>query len=494
MTTIEQLGGTLGKWLEHRRAGGLLLLVLGVVYAVAYRQHALFPGSEAGAQPCGWWTWSDQANYLRESVALAHGKLDAQSYYYPPGYSALGALFVRRMPVNPFFFPDLALVLGAAWAWWRLAQRLLSRLQTVALAVLFIATHWVLLADTMVVPWNTLVTQCTLLTGMLLLITTRSVRGVWGLAVLAALTYGVRPVDALAFAPMLAWATLRLPDWRSRLAAGAGGVAVVVLAVVALGGLNHSIFGDWRTPYEKLSAGSIGFFSYPISAKLYWLLIDGRPFFGENDPGLLIRYPWLLLAVPGACYWIEREGASAVAALAALALNWLLYFNYNDFLPSDIYRFTLIHYLVWAFPLLALLGTAACVRGGWSRGTRWGFAATAVLLIFVLGIRMEERPLPTASLRDGVVQLPAVRPLVLRFSSLQPEAVAQLRLDGRALTEYSDFLTPYESPTLQLLFGNKAVGSALTKAAGATITGEPQLSELGWTWRIGSRRLKSLFK
>lgn len=483
-----------GTWLEHRWAGRLLLLALAVVYAVAYRQHVLFPGYELGEQPRGWWTWSDQANYLKEAVAIAQGKLDAQSYYYPPGYSALGALFVRWMPVNPFFIPDLALVLGAVWAWWRIAQRLLSRLQAVVLGALFIAVHWLLLADTVVVPWNTLVTQFTLLMGILLLFTTRSVRGVLGLAVLAALTYWVRPVDALAFAPLLVWAALRLPDWRTRLVAGTGGMVVVVFAIGALGGLNHAIFGDWRTPYEKLSAGSIGFFSYPVAAKLYWLLIDGRPFFGESDPGLLIRYPWLLLAVPGACYWVEREGASAVAALAALALNWLLYFNYNDFLPSDIYRFTLIHYLVWAFPLLALLGAAACARGWRNRGTRWGFAVAGVLLIFVLGIRMEERPLPVAAVRDGTVQLPAVRPLGLLFPATPPEAVAQLRLDRRALTEYSDYLTPYESPTLQLLLGEKANGAALTKTAGETLTGEPQFSELGWTWRIGSRRVKTLFR
>lgn len=34
--------------------------------------------------------------------------------------------------------------------------------------------------------------------------------------------------------------------------------------------------------------------------------------------------------------------------------------NYNDLLPSDLYRFNLIHYLVWWFPLLG-----AKARGEW---------------------------------------------------------------------------------------------------------------------------------
>ncbi len=468
-----------------------MLGLLAALYTLAYLRHPLFPGHAPAELRQGWWSWGDQFEYWKSAAALAHGNLAPESHRYPLGYPALGALFVRVMPVHPFFFPDLALVLGAACLWWRLTLRWLSRIETLLLALAFVATHAHLLADTVVIPWNTLATQCTLLGGIWVALTQAGRRAVLSLAMLAGLTYLVRPIDAVGFAPLLVWATLRLPTWRERSLAGIGGIVLVLLAVALAAIGNHAIFGDWRSPYEANSWRSIGFFSYPALQKVYWLLLDGRPFFGETEPGLLLRYPWLLLAVPGAFYFVRRDGAAAVAALLALGLNWTLYFNYNDFLPSDIYRFTLVHYLVWGFLPLALLAAVACLRGWRDRATQAGFAVAALLALLALGVRLEEQPLPVSGVSPWT--LPAARPLLVKFPGVPTEAFTQLRLDGRPLTEYLEFVTPYVPMDLQLLVGTRTAGSALSVAPSSTITAPPEFTRLVWRWRLRPSRLAQLF-
>lgn len=489
MNSVRRLLDPLHRLCNHRRAGGVLLLVLALVYTFAYARHDLFTGATAPEARTGWWSWADQYSYFKTADALAHGRLAPENPQYPPGYAALGVLGGLVWRTQPFFLPDLLLVLGAAWAWWRLAQRLISRLAAAVVLALFAGTHWLLLADTVVVPWNTLGTQATLLAGMAVVVIVPGRRAVGWLVALAAATYWLRPIDAVTFAPLLVYAVWRLGAWRERVVIGGAGVLGVAAAVAALGALNLAVFGTWRSPYEREAWQAVGFFSYPFSWKFLWLFIDGRPFFGETTPALLFRYPWLYLAVPGAVWWVRREGAAAVAALLALAVNWTLYLHYNDLLPSDIYRFLLIHYLTWAFPLLALLAAAAVLHGWRDAWTRAGFAVMAALTVFCFGLRLEEQPLPAPAASGEGWTLPAVRPLVVTFPGTSAEAAGQLRLGGRALHEYADYQLPYETKELRLLLGTRAVGTALTWSGG-TAPAAPQVSAFRWNWRAGSGRLK----
>jgi hypothetical protein len=484
-------------WLEsalsHRLAGAVLLGLVAIGYAIAYRMHPLFPGNDPGAIARGWWTWTDQSRYLAEAAAISEGRLDATTYHYPVGYPAVGALFWRWMPVNPFFMPNLLLVVGAAAMWWRLAVRWLSRVEALLAAILFVGTHRWLIATTMIVPWNTIATQALLLAGIWIVVTRKSLRAVWVLGGLAALAYAVRPIDAVAFGPLLVFATLRLATWRARVLHGAGAAVVIALMVVAIGWLNLRVFGQWRSPYETISTQTIGFFSYPISFKFYWLFVDGGPLFRETDPALLWRYPWLAFAIAGAAFWVKRERWAGAAGLAALGLNWLLYVNYNDLLPSDIYRFTLIHYLAWGFPLLFLLVAAAC-RHGW--GTRWGQVGIAMSLVVwggALGVRLEERPVLVEQGASESWRLPAERPLLVRFPSASIERVGDLRLEGRALVEYSDYLVPYVPSELQLLLGTRTAGTRLTVAPESALTShEAQCARYVWRWRTEPARLRGM--
>lgn len=469
--------------LNRRGTGWVLLVILAGVYTWAYWTHPLNPGAAPIEERAGWWSWSDQYKYLLATQDLAVGRVTRETYHYPLGYSALGVPFVRWWPAHAYFVPDLLLVLATAAGWWRLVRRWVPATVALTVAAGFVVTHGELLRLTMVVPWNTLPTQFTLLAGVLLMLETRGPRTVWWLSGLAAVTWLVRPAEALCFAPMLGWAGWRLANWRERILCGSGGVAVIAAAMTAVGLLNLSVWGAWRTPYEQAAHTMVGFFSYPLAEKLYWTFVDGRPFFGETETALLWRYPWLFVAVPGAFFWVKREGAAGVAALLTVALSGLLYLGYNDFFPSSFYRFSLIHYVSWIFLPLLAAAAAACWAGWKIRGVWLGWLGALGLFIVACGLQLEERPLPIVAGPGEVSALPAVRPLWVRFPNESLAEVAKLRLDGRVMLEAADYQIPYVPSDLTLLLGSRATGRRLTASPEAGITGTPQAGDYRWGWR-----------
>lgn len=478
--------------LETRLAGWLLLGALAVLYTAAYVLHPLFPGTGADAATRGWWTWNDQSRYLAETAAIATGRLSPANFNYPIGYPALGAPFWRWWPAHPFFVPDLVLVLAAAAALWRVARRWLSGLRVVVVAAGYVAMQAAVLGATLVVPWNTIPTQAALLAGVAVTLGWTGRRRVLALAGLAAATYVVKSSDAAAFAPLLVFAVWSLPTWRERLRSAVAGGAILAAGVVAVGLLHLAVFGQWRSTYEVASVQLAGFFAYPVALKVWWLLVDGRWFFNEWDPALLWRHAWLWLAVPGAVWLVRRERAAGGAVLAAVAVSWGLYLNYNDFTPPNLYRFTLIHYLTWSFPLLLLLGVAAVVAGGRERAVWGGFAAMAALVVFAGGVRVEERARGAVAAVGGGWKVPAQRPLVVRFRGVKPEAAAQLRLDGRPINERIDFLVPYvDEPELRVMLSDHATGAQLSFAAGGA-AGAIELSEPTWAWRFSPARFRRI--
>lgn len=479
-------------WLGSRAGGAVLLAIVAALYAWAYWQHPLNPGATLAAERQGWWSWADQTKYYASAAALADGRVERESYYYPLGYGALGAPFVRAMPGHPFFWPNLIFVLAAAALAWRLARRWFGPLATAGLAALFVATHAALLRLTLVIPWNTIPVQAAFLAAFWLVLTRRDGRAVGWLAGIAALVYFIRPSDAACLAPVLVWATLRLPAWRARIGWGAWGVAIVAAAVLAVAWINLRTFGQWRTPYEAGSFANIGFFSFPVTHKLYGLLVDGETFFGEYGSALLWRYPWLFLAVPGAVWWVRRDGGAAVACLAVVALNWGLYFNYNDFLPSAVYRFSLIHYISWAFAPLALAAGGAVALGWREAAVRRGALAMIACFALAIGLKLKEREL-SAEVGPGEVRaLPAQRPLWVRFPGEKIEGAHGLRLDGRQLAESADFQIPYVATDLKVLLSDRARGTQLTLGGGREGSAEratPVVGEFEWSWWPRWRRL-----
>lgn len=475
---------TVEALLQRRGAGWALLLVVAGLYSWAYWRDELNPGGATVGERIGWWSWFDQQKYGESAAALAAGRLDRETYYYPLGYPALGAMFARVWPAQPFFVPGLLLAVATAAAGWLFARRWLGATATLVLGAGFVATHAELLRLTMVIPWNTLPTQAALAAGLWLTVARCDVRGVLGLAALAAASWWTRPSDAVCFAPLLVVATWRLPTWRARFGAGAAGAGLIVLAVLAMGAVNLRVFGSWRTPYEEMSVGAIGFHSYPVAQKLFWLFVDARPFFGEPDTALLWRYPWLWAALPGAVWWVRRDGWAAAAGLAAVALNWTLYLSYNDFLPSGLFRFSQVHYLTWAFAPLATVGAAALFARERDRVVRRAWGVTALLFVGALGVQLEERPLPLAASPGRVAGLPQDRVVWVRFPGEPLERVSALRLDGRAIHEVNDYQIPYVPSDLRLLLLNDRLrGDTLEAEPPGVLRAVPAAGDFRWSWR-----------
>jgi hypothetical protein len=466
----------------------VLLACVAVGYSVAYFWHPLFPGFGASDPARGWLTWTDQSRYLVESRAIARLQLDATSYFYPWGYPLLGAIFVKWMPSNPFFIPDLIFILAATHVWWRLANRWLNPTAALTVAAVFLFTHSWMVRQTMVVPWNTIPTQFSLLAGIGIVLGKPDARAVWWLAILTAFTYFVRPIDAVAFAPLLVFATLRLSTWRARIRSGLAGLGIVASAVLAVGCFNLWLLGQWRTAYEIVSTQAVGFFSYPVSYKIFWLFVDGQPLFNETDLALLFRYPWLFLGIPALLFLVKQERWAGIAVLSVISLNGLLYVNYNDLLPSDIYRFMLIHYLAWIFPLVFLLAAAACLRARRCRWAQVGLGLAVGAVVLCVGLRLEPGKLETFATGIGVYALPTTRPLLIEFPGASMESIAELRIDGRPLVEYSEYVAPYVPSDLKLLLGTKTHGSNIGVAPGARLTA-PLVSEYRWRWKPMRERL-----
>lgn len=478
-----RLLAALEAWLGTRLGGTLLLVAVVLVYLAAWWTHELRPARSPTEQRLGWWTWADQYAYWQSAEELSRLSLTAQNFHYPLGYPALAAPFMRVWPEDPFLIPNLALVLVSSLSLWRLARLGLSRVGTVVAAAVFVATHSELLALTLVVPWNTIGTQAALLAGITVGVTDTGVRRACRLGLLAAAAYLVRPADAACFAPLLAWAALAVPTWGERFRSGLFAGLPVAAAIGLVGLINLRVFGSWSSPYDRQSWEVVGFMAFPFAQKAYWALVDGRAFFGESDAALLFRYPWLFLVPAGAVAWCRRSGAAALAALAALAGNWGLYLAYNDFVPSAIWRFGLIHYVSWSIPVLFLLAAAAVVAASRNRISGAGLAAGGLLLVAALGLQLEEKPLAAAVAPGRMDPLPAERPLAVSFPGVPVTRAGAVRIDGRGLQESRDYHLPYVPSDLRLLLSARAGGGVLELGPDGGTGPTPQVSTLEWTWR-----------
>jgi hypothetical protein len=479
-TQLARLDSLLG-----RRSVGLVLLgLVAVVYTIAYVSHPLLPRMNPLLERDGWWTWFDQFTYWQAAAELTQYRLTAERYYYPLGYPLLGALGWKLTPAHPFFWPNLALVVATAWVSWKLWRLWLSRVGSLVVAAVFVCLHTSLLSLTLVVPWNTIPTQFTLLMGIWLLMTQNGGRTVGWLAGLAAVTYVVRPGDAVCFAPMLVWSVLRLPTWRQRFMCGLSGVGLLAVTIVAVGLVNLAVFDSWHSRYEQVSMEAVGFFSFPAVMQWFWLLVDGKVFFGEESTALLLRYPWLLLAIPGMVWWVRQGGMSTVAALMTVTMSWVMYGSYNDFVPSGLFRYSLIHYLTWSFPLLFGVAVAGLWRGWRERPTQVALAVTGLLAVAITGAQLEERLL-SAAVAPGEIELPATRPLWVKYPTERLERVVDLRLDGRQLQESRDYHIPYVDSDLRLLLGTNTAGSRLALANSEI---GPMAGNYTWGWRWSAQR------
>lgn len=455
-----------------------LLGVIAVVYTLAYLGHPVLEG---------WWGWWDQSQYLKCTAGLAKGILNKDTYIYPLGYSLVAAPFYLWAPKHAFFLPNLVFVTGSAWAFYRIARRLLRPIEAFILIIGFLVFYRGMLLDTLVVPWNTIPTH--FLAYMILYLTAfrrPSERGVYLAAICLALIYPFKMPEFVCFLPCVLIAVASLPDKKRTVRAvcvlaGAVGITVAIMLAV-----NFSVFGRFRTNYELIQQ-NIGVLGYPMLWKVYLLFISGGPVFRESHQMLLSHAPWLLLVLPGVVYLLRRYGSKAWGIILSIALCFGIYVNYNELNQSNLYRYYLIHYFTWALPLLALI-TFVGLREAWkTRLGRWSLCSIPLLLSLVCFVTLREKTVASfPSNAASVIKIPekADRPIDWVFLRGASSLPARITTNGREWQYAADFMCKGRADGFAILPSKRVAGRAfeITPQNPQEIQ-SVELGELVWTVR-----------
>lgn len=441
------------SWIESATGKRWLLLILGIAYLIAYFAHPNLPGNNP-SQPFGWWGWWDQSEYLKCAADLAQGHLSSQSYWYPLGYSLLGAVSYRWTPEHAFLLPNLALALGIGATFYRIARRFISPLEAIVLMAILVCLYPTLTSMTLVVPWNTIPTHflsysILLLVGFSNPTSTRILAAGFCLAAI----YLCRPGDAVCMATVIGLAIIRRP-WKEqfRSATALSAIWIFVWGAVLL--TNHAVFRSWKTPYEKVVA-EVGFNSYPFFQKLFLLFYDGTPVFHEQATALLYHFPWLVLTIPGIfCVW-RRSWSIGLSLLSSVGATYAIYVAFNDFWPSNVFRYYLIHYLAWTVPLLALLGYLGLKEAWHFRAGRWSFLLALLFLLPLWFLTLKENvtgSLAITETLERMIPASADQPVDwITFKGVKD--MPRLRQGGRDLVPFSDFKVAERADAKAILLG-----------------------------------------
>lgn len=372
-------------------------LVLGLAYTFAYLANPALPGNDL-AHPLGWWGWWDQSQYIRSARALATLDFSPNAHWYPMGYSLLASGFARFAPNHPFYFVGLGCLLLTVFLIIRIAGTLGIR-RDIAAVLFILALLDRLIFTQFVIPWSTAPVVVYIYGALYLVLRPEppAWRTTCGAALCAALVLVTRPSDVAVIAPIGLALLIRLlvshPPLRAlRYLLGGAAVLGLVLSLYAL--LHARIFGWQASPYMTFSA-AIGLAFSNFGERLYSVLIDPRPLYGEGE-GLVQRAPWLVIAIPALLVGAVASGWRVALIAAVVVVNIGLYTAYADFLPHGIWRYYNIHYLKLSYPLLALLAFNG-IRLCWQQPKM--LAPALVLGLAMLSIRFEAVQLPALAVK-----------------------------------------------------------------------------------------------
>lgn len=389
--------------LADRRAAAVLLGLVAVAYVDQYLDHPARPRPHAA----GWWSWQDQSYYRSTAEAMATFSTDPSQYKVSLGYPLLALPFEGVFSEHLFFVPNLVMVMGIAVLFYRLGRLFLPRRDTVLMFLLVVLATKYELVTALVVPWTTIPTHL-IAYAMIYLYLSRSPSWhlVLVLTLLDGMAYLCRPGDGAFLAPIVVASVLQLPgSWRRKGVVAGVGVGVVLAFVAFDRIVNMAVFEKALSSYERGALDD--FFGFGLVQRAYVLIVDGMPIYRTRGPMLGIRLPYLLLIGPGLLFGVRRLGWKAVAPLTAAVLGMALYLNYNPFRPEPLYKFHLVHYITWLFPLAGLAAYLSVRRAWETTRTRTFVALVGIPLATFLFVRLEEGPGVLATVSGDGRLLPA---------------------------------------------------------------------------------------
>lgn len=469
------------RWFDSPRGQISLLTAVAVIYTLAYFGHPVLPGHDL-TYPRGWWGWWDQGQYLKCAAGLAHGSLTRDTYWYPLGYPALGALFYRWAPEHAFFLPNIGCVLGITWLFYRMARKLISPLETIALMAGFVACYHGTLTESLAVPWNSIPTHF-LSYAMIYMLVFQKVNAKRLLiaAFCLGLIYLCRTADMFCMGFILGVGLLQLPTWPKRVKTALLASIIVALFVGFVLGLNQLIFGAWRNSYD-LNQIDIGFASYPLTYKFFWLFIDGVPFFQLSNTAVFSHFPWLVLAPPGIIYLLRHYSVKMLGLFLSIGATYGMYSAYNDFWPNNIFINHLIHYLAWTFPMLALF-TYVGLKHAWKDPlARWSYCAIPLLIAPVYFLTLREHAMGRISaLPSGTIELDVANDLSKADWVLFRGLSKLPTVEG--LRPHAEFLAQQRSDGVGLLLSTSCRNKTMT-LDGQDLVGLQDIEFGTFRWRV----------
>jgi hypothetical protein len=280
------------------------------------------------------------------------------------------------MPQQPFFIPDLVCFILVCAAFVRICQNVVSPQE--ALLLCFFGIIWsTTVRDNFIRPWtNTPVDAALMVLTYLALFGRRHrIEGVVT-GFCAGVIFMMRPGDLLYSWPVMTALWFGLRDWREAWQRATWFIsgAAPLLAVTLY--FSFAIHGHLVPDSYRHAVSLIGFSVASLGVKLYTLLIDGFPLFGEPKT-LITVFPVLLFILPGVVVFI-REFKWRAAVVVATQVGAITYFLlYNDFWISNAFKFHGIRYWLWLVPFWCFFAYVS-IRFAWRR---LGYLATSLLLL-----------------------------------------------------------------------------------------------------------------
>tara|TARA_R110001606_G_scaffold253808_2_gene401604 strand:+ start:26300 stop:27868 length:1569 start_codon:yes stop_codon:yes gene_type:complete len=370
---MTSLGGWRGQWsrltkyIDHGEV--LLLAFLTALFFVVYMAYQPTPRGEF---PSGWEGWWDQGNYLKSARSLAHGDLTPEQHWYQIGYAALAAPFAALGVRDPFLPINLISFLAFSLCFVRYFKATIGEVG--AILVLLVSTiiplrihvpHEVnsVILTQFVVPWNTNPVAALFMALMLEVRSIGDPERAQRHILIGAMAAGVFMIRFIEIVPLsmvgLGYLARTVPLGHvvRKIVSALVGALMVIVPLLALTFAIHHALG---TQYLG-SSMMIGLSLSDVHERLIALFLEAVPQFNEHSTAIFKLQPWLYLAAPLAAYWAFADPKNGVIPVFTAFAAILLYTSYNDFSPLNVFRFALIHYLVWTLPVLAAAGLAGLI-------------------------------------------------------------------------------------------------------------------------------------
>jgi hypothetical protein len=277
--------------------------------------------------------------------------------------------------------------------------------------------------ESFIVPWNTIAIAAIYLA--LINQDLQNKKSLKNFGILSGALIWIRPVDFLAIVPYLVVLHYtnreklnlkKIINDINKIITGAS------LMLIPLGVVNYAIHTNiFGGGYISLSS-NIGVSFHNIVERFYWIFINGEAIWNDG-PAIISVFPLVVFMFPLAI-WLALFNAKKFAAPMALVVsNILIYLSYNDFSPHNVFRFNLIHYISWCFPVIICFGLLALLE---ALKARRYIAILMLVSTVALITRIHEVVVPISVVSD------------IKDSKIKLNLHSKVKIDGVDLIGYSD--------------------------------------------------------